>query len=155
MFCDEPPPKPHNGKWIWAGNTTYGTTVEYSCGVYAKFQDPTTKEFYDSLTTSCQWNKTWTRDLDPCIGGRTFYFSWNIDKYLTLFFSIPLQHDSWAIGFHQAGIHTWRRHQSFVRTGSNLNVQSSVTSGWDWSPLRIWHWHGPDCGLSGVRLHLE
>ncbi len=67
VFCDPPPEKPRGGKYVWSRNTTFGTTVEYSCGKYAKFLAPNSTDFYESLTITCQWNKTWTRDLDPCI----------------------------------------------------------------------------------------
>ena len=76
VVCPSAPEKPRGGKWFWSNtnkNGTFGTTIDYECGPYAKFQTPNTTNFYEKITSMCQWNKTWTKSkLDPCICNITF-----------------------------------------------------------------------------------
>ena len=71
VVCPDAPEKPRGGKWFWSDknkNGTFGTTIDYECGPYAKFQAPNTTDFYQKTSSSCQWDKTWTKSkLDPCI----------------------------------------------------------------------------------------
>ena len=76
VVCPDAPEKPRGGKWFWSDknkNGTFGTTIDYECGPYAKFQAPNTTDFYQKTSSSCQWDKTWTKSkLDPCICKYTY-----------------------------------------------------------------------------------
>ena len=68
VFCPPAPDKPRGGKMVWNEKTTFGTTAEYECGPYAKFQAENSTEFYGKSVLTCLWNKTWSLEvLDPCI----------------------------------------------------------------------------------------
>ena len=71
VVCSNPPEKPRGGKWFWSStnkNGTFGTMIDYECGPYAKFQTPNTTDFYQKTSSTCQWDKSWTKSkLDPCI----------------------------------------------------------------------------------------
>ena len=90
--CVPPPPAPRAGLREWNGNFSYGTTARfalgfcpvrwwrqililsqlcfpfvfsYKCGNYARFKDAD-GNLHDSTTLTCQWNRTWSGDLDEC-----------------------------------------------------------------------------------------
>ncbi|XP_059083225.1 sushi, von Willebrand factor type A, EGF and pentraxin domain-containing protein 1-like [Tigriopus californicus] len=68
VFCGTPPSKPRGGTWIWNGETSYGTEIEYTCGQYAQFLDPTTNASYDVTRLQCLWSKKWSQEtLDHCV----------------------------------------------------------------------------------------
>ena len=90
MECPPPPAAPDIGARLWDGNTlVYGTEVTYNCGPYAKselslfplnrslkpfyfrFENPDRPgEMMETVTTRCQWDKTWTMyewDFPKCI----------------------------------------------------------------------------------------
>ena len=39
--------------------------LSYKCGNYARFKDAD-GNLHDSTTLTCQWNRTWSGDLDEC-----------------------------------------------------------------------------------------
>ena len=69
--CGEPPAKDPIGTRDFFGNDTFMAEVVYTCGPFASFAvtDEAGGEAIptDSITVTCQWNKTWDIEvLPPC-----------------------------------------------------------------------------------------
>ena len=68
----------------WTGNDTYLATVDYTCGKFATFiwtdAETGTPVYADSLTATCQWNKTWDiAQLPGCeCESYMYYYTYNI-----------------------------------------------------------------------------
>jgi hypothetical protein len=67
-YCPDPPIPNAGGASNWnsalsGGNTTYGTTVEYTCQegqLMEKTDVLGNKLLYEVFSTVCEWDQTWT-----------------------------------------------------------------------------------------------
>ena len=54
---------------------SYGSVLQYRCGLARSFYDPESESLYEERNMTCNWNQTWTpRDtLDPCVWTACLY----------------------------------------------------------------------------------
>ena len=75
MLCtSDPPDRPLNGYWTWTNGFNFRSRVIYTCSESTEFLAPIGAPDILSITATCQWNKTWSRDqVQDC--EREFFFA--------------------------------------------------------------------------------